>query len=94
MAVIRFQVTVTSILFPIEEKLNRISPVLQFQNICLHVLTTKEIICIFVEKINLPTAVSGISSAFVANRQSNKDTTCHCSFRFNICALDVTFTMT
>jgi hypothetical protein len=42
MAAIRVQVNVTSILFPMEEKLNRISPVLQFQNICLHVLTAKK----------------------------------------------------
>jgi len=45
MAVIRFQLTVTIILFPMEEKLNRISPVLQFQNIFLYVLIAKEIIC-------------------------------------------------
>jgi len=67
MAVILFQVTVTIILFLMEEKLNRISPVLQFQNIFLHILIAKEIV--FVEKINMYTAMSGISSAFVVNRR-------------------------
>jgi hypothetical protein len=94
MAVIRFQVTVTTISFPLEEKLNRISPVLQIQNIFLQVVAAKEIICVFVEKVNMPTVMCGLSGAFVVNRRSNKDTTRHYSFRFNICALDVTFTMT
>jgi len=94
MTVIRFQVTVTNTIFPLEEKLNSISPVLQFQNICLHVLIAKEIICVFVQKINMPTATSDISGASVANRLSNKDTTCHCSFRFDVCTLNVTSTMT
>ena len=92
MAVIRFQVTVTIVLFPMEEKLYHISPVLQYQNIFLHVLIAREIV--FVGKISMPTEMSGISSAFVVTRMSNKDTTCHCSFRFNICALDVTAEVT
>jgi hypothetical protein len=87
-------VRVTSILFSMEQKLKRISPVLQYKNICLHVLTAKEMICVFLGQINMPTALSGISSAFVVNRLSNKDTTCHCSFRFNMCTVNVTSTMT
>lgn len=48
----------TSILFHMEEKLNRISPVLQDSNICLHGLITKEMICVFVGQINIPTAMA------------------------------------
>jgi hypothetical protein len=43
---------------------------IKFQNIFLRVLIAKEIIWGFVEKINMPTAMSGISSAFAVNRGS------------------------